>query len=71
MYIECNFSWTHGGHQFDPNNENDQQKLNKWKDKGTIFYLTAIDVWTRRDVTKIKTALDNNLNFKVFWTIDE
>jgi hypothetical protein len=23
LYIECNFSWTHGGHWFDANNEED------------------------------------------------
>jgi hypothetical protein len=22
-YIECNFNWTHGGHPFDPNSEED------------------------------------------------
>lgn len=30
LYIECNFHWTHGGHKFDKNNENDIKQLNEF-----------------------------------------
>ena len=70
-YIECNFNWTHGGHPFDPNSEEDQAQLQARKEKDTKFYQVAVDVWTRRDPNKMKIALDNNLRFKVFWTIDD
>ena len=70
-YIECNFSWTHGGHWFDESSEEDQKTLQKWKDKGTDFYQVAIDVWTRRDVNKLKVAKENGLNYIVFWKLDE
>lgn len=70
-YIECNFSWTHGGHWFDESSEEDQKTLQKWKDKGTDFYQVAIDVWTRRDMNKLKAANENGLNYLVFWKLDE
>ena len=50
---------------------NDIEKLNKWKQKNTKFYNNAIDVWTKRDQLKIKTAKDNNLNYKVFYNEEE
>lgn len=31
LYVECNFTWTHGGHWFDPDSERDREKLAKWK----------------------------------------
>lgn len=71
LYIECNYHWTHGGHIFNKDNINDIEKLNKWKQKNTKFYNNAIDVWTKRDQLKIKTAKDNNLNYKAFYSLDE
>ena len=71
LYIECNFSWTHGGHWYDPLDEADQAKLKKWQDKGTDFYNNAVETWTSRDAKKRQTALDNNLNYQVFWSLDE
>ena len=35
------------------------------------IYYDAIDVWTKRDQLKIKTAKDNNLNYKAFYSLDE
>ena len=52
-------------------NIDDIEKLNKWKQKNTKFYNNAIDVWTKRDQLKIKTAKDNNLNYKAFYSLDE
>ncbi len=71
LYIECNYHWTHGGHIFNKDNINDIEKLNKWKQKNTKFYNNAIEVWTKRDQLKIKTAKDNNLNYKAFYSLDE
>ena len=73
LYIECNFSWTHGGMFFDENNENCIQKLNVWKEKAKTsrFYENALKTWTIRDIKKLKTAQENKLNYKVFWTLDE
>lgn len=45
--------------------------MNIWKQKNTKFYNNAIDVWTKRDQLKIKTAKDNNLNYKAFYSLDE
>ena len=71
LYIECNFHWTHGGHFFDENNEEDQKTLQKWKDNGTQFFLNAIETWTKRDVLKLKAAIENKLNYFVAWKIDD
>lgn len=70
-YFEFNGSWTHGGHFFDESSTEDQEKVQKWRDKGTKFYLNAIQTWTVRDVKKRKTAMENNLNYVVFWNLDE
>ena len=71
LWIECNYNWTHGGHFFDPACEDDQNTLQKWRDKNTKFYNIAIDVWTRRDPQKLKTAKDNDLKYIVFWKVQE
>ena len=71
LYIECNFSWTHGGHFFNENDEEDLKKLQQWKDKGTKYYLNAIETWTVRDVKKRQAAKKNKLNYVVFWNLDD
>lgn len=74
LFIELNAHWSHGGHWFDENNENDLEQLNKWvertKQRGSAFYKKAINVWTVRDPLKRQFALDNNLNYVVFWKND-
>ena len=70
MYIECNFSWTHGGHFFDENNIEDQEKLKLWKSKNTKYYDNAIKTWTVRDVKKHNIAIQNKLNYIVLWKED-
>ena len=71
LYIECNYSWTHGGHFFDPLDENDQLKLKKWQSKETQYYQNAIETWTIRDVSKAKVAYESNLHYLVFWKLQE
>lgn len=63
LYIEYNGTWTHGGHFFNENNQEDLDKLEKWKNKNTEYYRCAIETWTQRDILKLNTALENNLNY--------
>lgn len=72
-YIEYNGSWTHGGHPFDINNENDINILNTWKEKSknSNFYKNAINTWTERDVNKRNCAISNGLKFYEFYDINE
>ena len=69
LFIELNAHWTHGGHSFDKNNEDDIKKLNEWKEKSKTskFYENAIIVWTQRDVEKQRVAKENKLNYKVIY----
>ena len=69
LFIELNRHWTHGGHPFDENNEEDIKKLEEWQKKAlTSEYMQyAIINWTIRDPLKIKTAKENNLNYKIIW----
>lgn len=70
-YIECQYGWMHGEHPYDKNNENDIYKLQIWKDRGSEYYLIAIEVWTKKDPLKRQIAKDNNLNYIEFWNLDE
>lgn len=70
LYVECNFSWTHGGHQFDPDSKEDQAVLTKWSSKKSKYYDNAICTWTKRDVMKRDYAVKNNLKYMVLWTED-
>ena len=73
LFIELNATWLHGGHWFNENNNDDIKKLQEFHQKirdGKRFYNVAIDVWTVRDVKKRQTAIDNHLNYVVFWNND-
>ena len=65
LYIEYNGSWTHGGCFYDENNEENRNTLEKWKQfsEHSRFYETAVSVWTQRDMLKLNTAIENNLNY--------
>lgn len=67
-YIEIQGLWTHGGHPFDKNNQNDIDKLNFWKSKKSEYYKDAIKTWTIRDVQKRNIAKNNNLNYYEFFS---
>lgn len=73
LYIECNFHWTHGKHDFDKNNPDDLKKLNLWKKRSLEkdYYISAIDVWVSRDVMKRKIAQEHNLNYLEFFSFSE
>jgi hypothetical protein len=65
LFIELNAHWTHGDHPFDNKNEEDLQKLVIWQEKAkeSKFFSNAIETWTKRDVEKLKTLKENNLNY--------
>lgn len=69
LFIELNNHWTHGGHPYDPENLEDQQKLKMWAEKAKTskFYKNAIEVWTVRDVAKQRIAKENKLNYRVIY----
>lgn len=71
LYIEYQGNWTHGGHPFNSNNEIDIFILEKWKEKATDYYESAIDVWTKRDPLKRKIAKENKLNWIEFFNMEE
>ena len=73
LYIECNFHWTHGKHCFDKNNPDDIKKLNLWKkrSKEKDYYISAIDVWTNRDIMKREIAGKHGLNYLEFFSFSE
>ena len=68
LFIECQYSWTHGGHPY--NKENDKEKLELWKEKAkkSKYYQNAINTWTIRDVNKREIANKNNLNYLEFFS---
>lgn len=70
LFIELNAFWSHGGHWFDENNNEDKRMLLFMQEKDTKFYNNAIHTWTVRDPLKRKTAEENNLNYLVFWDND-
>ena len=79
LYIECNGMWTHGWYDhkclgsFDPANPKHIEVLNIWKEKGkkSEFFRNAVHCWTVLDVKKLEIAKKNNLNFTIFWTIED
>lgn len=74
LYIELNIYWSHNDHYFDNSNKDDIKTLELWKQKakeGHKQYQNAINVWTNKDLQKRQTAIDNNLNYVVLWTVEE
>ena len=77
LYIECNFHWTHGNYNhkvygpFNPNNPEHQTLLSIWKSKDSNYFRKAIKVWTISDPEKLRIAKKNNLNYLVFYTLEE
>jgi len=81
LYIECHFSHFHHYHPFDKNNINDINELNKLNDKSKIIknkynkstsqYDKIIYTWTDLDVRKLNTFILNNLNYKIFYNLND
>ncbi len=61
-FIEIHGFWTHGGHWFDENNQDDITKLNKWINlSNNNLYSDAIRIWTYL-VLWNETDIDNFIN---------
>ena len=73
LFIELNFNWTHGGHKFDANSQEDLKKLEDWQEKALTsdYYKNAIETWVVRDQKKYEIAKLNNLNYLVFYNESE
>ena len=72
LYIELNYSWTHGGHPFNQWNEKDCNKIKEIENlaQEKAFYHNMLETWTERDPLKRETARKNNLNYLEFFTFD-
>lgn len=73
LYIEYNGTWTHGGCFYDENNKENRNTLENWKrlSECSRFYRNAIETWTVRDIRKLNTALENNLNYVVWFNEEQ
>lgn len=80
LFIELNFYWTHGFEPYDKNNPNHQERLNNWiksteeinfKKQKKDGYKNAIYIWTIDDPNKLATFKRNNLNYKIFYNLEE
>ena len=74
LFIEYNGYWMHNDHLFDKNNKNDLELLKEWETKSferSSHYLSAIKTWTISDVNKYNVAKQNNLNYLIFYNLDE
>jgi len=80
LYIECHFSQFHQGKPFDKNNKQDlikllclQLKSLKLRKNKNIKnqYDFMIYTWTDLDPRKLQTFKQNNLNYKIFYNLDE
>ena len=63
IFIEIQGNWTHGFHPFNVSNKDDIRRLNYLKEKAkhSKYYLSAIKIWTIKDVEKRTTAQNNNI----------
>lgn len=69
LYIELNIHWAHGGCWYNKNNIENQDKLEKWKNKAekSKYYQHAVEVWSNNDIKKREAAKKNTLNYVVLW----
>lgn len=67
LFIELNACWTHGGHWFNAELDNDRLAVMQEKAGHSSFYANAIRVWTESDVSKRAAAREHGLNYVVFW----
>lgn len=63
LYIEYQGNWTHGPHPYIEEIDADAIEYIKKKSENSAFYKNAFIVWTKRDVQKRNTAIENNLNY--------
>lgn len=73
LFIECNYFWTHHNHYYNENDAADKIELERMVNLSNThkFYKCAITVWTKSDLLKRDTAINNKLNYIVFWKYTE
>lgn len=73
LYIEYNGSQFHHFKPFDPKNPDDIKELERLNNltNGNDQYAAMINTWTVRDVNKRNIAMQNKLNYKEFYSINE
>lgn len=73
LFIEIQGFYSHGNHEYDSNNIDDINELNKLLNKTNThdLYQQKIDVWTKYDPLKRTVAKNNNLNFIEAWSLEE
>lgn len=69
LFIELNYHYSHGRHWFDPTSDKDCIKAESWKNHDNIHYRKAYVSWTEVDVKRREYAKMNNLNYLIFWHI--
>lgn len=66
-FIEINGTSLHDDHIFNPNNQNDIQKLNYYKSRiDSSWYQSKVRIWLK-DHEKFNTATKNKLNYIILW----
>lgn len=72
LFIELNAYWTHNNKPFDVTNKNHLSELRDWEQKATTskHYKNAIEVWTKRDVEKLKSLTNNKLNYILIYDMN-
>ncbi len=71
QFIELNLHWTHCGHPYNSESDEDAKLLEELKIKAETsdFYKKAIYVWTELDVKKQQIAKENHLNYEVIYEL--
>lgn len=68
IFIECQYFWTHGGHPFNPDSTEDQNRLKSLKLKYNNDWWHT---WVEYDTKKRAIAKQNNLKYIEVWNIEE
>ena len=80
LYIECHFYVSHNKRPFDKSNTEHLKEIEKLKKKAQEInfkgekkrlYNQVIKIWTKVDPKKLKTFIENKLNYKIFYTMKE
>lgn len=69
LFIECNYSWCHGKHPYNPNDINDQNlyKIKLEKSQTSKYHKYALKIWAEVDPLKLETFRKNKLNFMIIY----
>lgn len=67
LFIELQFSWTHGSKPYDENDKDCIDLVESWIRNGSDFCREAALNYTQRDTKKRQTAKENKLNYLEFF----